>query len=80
MQKRWINKNRKTIKMFLYIKEKDVPKNEILSKTQEYNKSDGRISYKPCGAKCVMQAEHTHELNMYDTLSCYPKSHVKILP
>ena len=54
MQKRWINKNRKTIKMFLYIKEKDVPKNEILSKTQEYNKSDGRISYTPCVAKCVM--------------------------
>ena len=29
-------------------------KNEKLSKTQEYNKSDGRISYTPCVAKCVM--------------------------
>ena len=57
MQKRWINKNRKTIKMFLYIEKRKMyqyQKNEILSKTQEYNKSDGRISYTTCVAKCVM--------------------------
>ena len=53
MQKRWINKNRKTIKMFLYIKEKDVPKNEILSKTQEYNKSDRRFALTTCVFECV---------------------------
>ena len=40
--------------VFIHRKEKDVPKNEILSKTQEYNKSDGRIAYTPCVAKCEM--------------------------
>ena len=61
MQKRWINKNRKTIKkVFIHKNERCQGKNEILCKTQEHNKSNGGFFHTTCVTKmCDVGRTHT---------------------
>ena len=54
MQKRWINKNRKTIKKVLYIKERDEEKKYSVKLNNIINQMEETLAQYVCFTECVM--------------------------